>query len=171
MTIHVECSGTICHTIGEKHARRFSHCIRQDLYKHFQDTHVAPSKEYINRLLNITDEQFTAGNRDGVGATTSVLKKISSESRLVQQEHSDLITSLSILRKKLIENESKTQALNKKNTPPPPPPPFKDSYSASKLTHSQSSALMILVLDCTTKWLNTVQYFVMRLAQLYQCQA
>ena len=46
-----------------------------------------------------------------------VLKKISSESRLVQQEHSDLITSLSILRKKLIENESKTQALNKKNTP------------------------------------------------------
>ena len=117
VTIHVECSGTICHTIGEKHARRFSHCIRQDLYKHFQDTHVAPSKEYINRLLNITDEQFTAGNRDGVGATTSVLKKISSESRLVQQEHSDLITSLSILRKKLIENESKTQALNKKNTP------------------------------------------------------
>ena len=91
VTVHVECSGTICHTIGEKHAHRFSHCIKQDLYKHFQYTHVAPSKEYINRLLNITDEQFTAGNRDGVGATTSVLKKISSESRLVQQEHSDLI--------------------------------------------------------------------------------
>ena len=117
VTIHVECSGRICHTIGEKHARRFSHCIRKDLYKSFQDTHIAPSKEYLNRLLKLTDEQFAAGNRDAVGATTSVLKKISSEARLVQQEHTDLVTSLTILRKKLIDRQDKAQVLNKKITP------------------------------------------------------
>ena len=27
VTVHVECLGTICHTIGEKHARRFSHVL------------------------------------------------------------------------------------------------------------------------------------------------
>ena len=84
----------------KKHARCFSYCIRKDLSKHFQDAHVTPSKENLNRLLKVTDEQFAAGNRDGVGATTSVLKKISSEARLVQQEHTDLVTSLTILRKK-----------------------------------------------------------------------
>ena len=117
VTVHIESSGSVCHTIGEKHARQFSNCIRKDLYKHFQTTHVAPSKEYLNRLLQVTDEQFTAGNRDGVGATSSVLKKISSEARLVQQEDSDLITSLTILRKKLINDEVMAQASNKKNTP------------------------------------------------------
>ena len=35
-----------------------SQCIRTDLYKHFQDTHIAPSKEYINRLLKLTDESY-----------------------------------------------------------------------------------------------------------------
>ena len=47
------------------------------------------------------DEQCIAGNRDGLGTTPAVLKKISSEATLLQQDN-DLISSLTRLRKKLI---------------------------------------------------------------------
>ena len=61
------------------------------------------SIDYLNWLMN----SLLLENRDAVGATTSVLKKISSEARLVQQEHTDLVTSLTILRKKLIDRQDK----------------------------------------------------------------
>ena len=80
--------------------------IRSKLHQWFQNTQVAPSKEYLNQLMNLEPEQYASGNRDGVGSSKTVTRKISSEARLLQQDDRDLVTSLMILRRKIIDEET-----------------------------------------------------------------
>ena len=53
----------------------------------------------------LTSEQYGAGNRDGVGCSSAVIRKISSEARLVLQCDKDLIASLMILKTNIIKSE------------------------------------------------------------------
>ena len=59
----------------------------------------------------LNSQQFAAGNRDGVGCTVSVLQKISSEARLQLQEDKDLILSLLMLQRRIVETENVHTAL------------------------------------------------------------
>ena len=42
--------GFVHHATGEKQARKISSSVRSQLKQHFQNTHVAPSKEYHKQL-------------------------------------------------------------------------------------------------------------------------
>ena len=57
-------------------------------------THTAPSKEYHQRLIALSSEQYASGNRNGVGCSSTVIRKISSEARLAMQCDKDLIMSV-----------------------------------------------------------------------------
>ena len=54
--------------------------------------------------MSLDNEQFVSGNRDGVGCSTSVLQKISSQARLQLEEDKDLITSLLVLQKMFLNS-------------------------------------------------------------------
>lgn len=86
--------GDINHKVWEAHSRNLSLSVRQNIISRFQDTHIAPSKEYSRQLMSLDNEQFVSGNRDGVGCSTAVLQKISSQARLQLEEDKGLITSL-----------------------------------------------------------------------------
>ena len=77
----VQCSGNIKHSIKERRARRIDGSLRTELQKDFS-LGIKPLKAYCNRLKEKEDDAFIAGNRTGIGATRSVLQKISSEANL-----------------------------------------------------------------------------------------
>ncbi|KAL5502919.1 hypothetical protein EMCRGX_G009777 [Ephydatia muelleri] len=104
VAVNVDFHGNINHKVGETHSRNLSLSVRQNIISTFQDTHIAPSKEYCRRLMSLDNEQFVSGNRDGVGCSTSVLQKISSQARLQLEEDKDLITSLLVLQKMFLNS-------------------------------------------------------------------
>ena len=106
----VNFTGFVHHATGEKQARKISSSVRSQLKQHFQSTHVAPSKEYHKQLKMLVSEQYAAGNRDGVGCSSSVMRKISSEARLALQFDKDLIASLLLLRNCIIKSEDESIA-------------------------------------------------------------
>jgi hypothetical protein len=119
ITVHVHFNGTLQHRNDEIHARRISYSARQKICERFQETNVAPAKEYHTRLMQLGPEQYAFGNRDGVGCSLSVLQKVSSDARLQLQEDRDLIMSLLLLKKKLIALESANVAGNIKRKKSP----------------------------------------------------
>eukprot|EP00731_Ephydatia_muelleri_P021183 Em0013g910a len=106
----VNFTGFVHHATGEKQARKISSSVRSQLKQHFQSTHVAPSKEYHKQLKMLASEQYAAGNRDGVGCSSSVMRKISSEARLALRFDEDLIASLLLLRNCIIKSENESIA-------------------------------------------------------------
>ena len=104
VAVNVDFHGNINHKVGETHSRNLSLSVRQNIISTFQDTHIAPSKDYCRRLMSLDNEQFVSGNRDGVGCSTSVLQKISSQARLQLEEDKDLITSLLVLQKMFLNS-------------------------------------------------------------------
>ena len=90
--------------LGETHSRNLSLSVRQNIISTFQVTHIAPCKEYCRQLMSLDNEQFVSGNRDGVGCSTSVLQKISSQARLQLEKDKDLITSLLVLQKMFLNS-------------------------------------------------------------------
>eukprot|EP00731_Ephydatia_muelleri_P021721 Em0014g312a len=106
----VNFTGFVHHATGEKQARKISSSVRSQLKQHFQSTHVAPSKEYHKQLKMLASEQYAAGNRDGVGCSSSVMRTISSEARLALQFNKDLIASLLLLKNCIIKSENESIA-------------------------------------------------------------
>ena len=106
----VNFTGFVHHATGEKQARKISSSVRSQLKQHFQSTHVAPSKEYHKQLKMLASEQYAAGNRDGVGCSSSVMRKISSEARIALQFDKDLIASLLLLKNCIIKSENESIA-------------------------------------------------------------
>ena len=97
--VYVSFSGKVNHISGETHARHISRAQREETVSLFQEKIMAPSKLYHKKLMQLSSEQYVAGNRDGVGCSTSVLKKISSEARLQMEADRDLIVSLMTLQR------------------------------------------------------------------------
>ena len=124
VTMCVVFSENIHHQVGETHARRISSTIRSKLHQWFQNTHIAPSKEYLNRLMNLEPEQYASGNRDDVGCSKAVIRKISSEARLLLQHDRDLVKSLTILRCNIIEEETMSSATSGLHHPDSPIPGY-----------------------------------------------
>ena len=87
------------HVTGETKARNISLSVRNDIQQHFQMTQ---SKEYHQRLIALSSEQYASGNRNGVGCSSTVIRKISSEARLAMQCDKDLIMPLFILQTELL---------------------------------------------------------------------
>ena len=104
--VAIQFSGEIQHIVGETHARRLSHSIRRELQEKFQKSQHAPSKEYLHRLMSLHPDQYWGGNRDGVGCTRSVVRKVSSEARLLQEPDRDLLTSLLLIQKTMLASET-----------------------------------------------------------------
>ena len=53
VAVNVVFHGNINHKVGETHSRNLSLSIRQNIISTFQDTHIAPSKEYCRRLMSL----------------------------------------------------------------------------------------------------------------------
>ena len=119
VTINVMFDGSICHISSERHARKISLSARKETQKHFLRTHVSPSKEYIERIIimQLKPGQYAAGNRDNVGCSPAVLRKISSEARLALQDDKNLISSLLILKKDIERDEPKLYEGENNHTP------------------------------------------------------
>ena len=66
-----------------------------------------PSKEHIERILQLKPGQYAVGNRDNVDCSPAVLRKISSEARLAFQDDKNLIFSLLILKQGIEIDEPK----------------------------------------------------------------
>ena len=64
--VEVKFTGSTQHVTGETKARNISLSVRNDMQQHFQMTHTAPSKEYHQRLIALSSEQYASGNRNGV---------------------------------------------------------------------------------------------------------
>ena len=110
--VEVMFTGSTQHITGETKARHISLSVRNDIQQHFQMTHTAPSKEYHQRLIALSSEQYASGNRNGVGCSSSVIRKISSEARLAMQCDKDLIMSLLILQTEfLMESVSSNKSV------------------------------------------------------------
>ena len=131
VTVRVVFSGNVDHQVGETHARHFSSTNRSKLHQWFQNTQVAPSKQYLSRLMNLETEQYAAGNRDGVGCSKAVIRKISSETRLLQQDDRDFITSLMILQRKLINEDTVSSSKFGLHRPDSPIPGYIQYIQAS----------------------------------------
>ena len=58
VAVNVDFHGNINHKVGETHSRNLSLSVRQNIISTFQDTHIAPSKEYCRRLMSLNNEQF-----------------------------------------------------------------------------------------------------------------
>ena len=58
VAVNVDFHGDINHKVGETHSRNLSLSVRQNMLSTFQDTHIAPSKEYCRRLMSLDNEQF-----------------------------------------------------------------------------------------------------------------
>ena len=56
------------------------------------------------QILKLPKEQFLSGNKDGIGATSSVLQKISSESRKALQFDENIIMSTMHLREHILKD-------------------------------------------------------------------
>ena len=100
---------TVCHRVGERHARAIKGNRRKALVRDLKNQ--KPSSIRHQRLLQLTPAAYHSGKRDGVGVSPSVLQKISSESLHSEEEHSELCTSLMILREKQIEEEKNNKLL------------------------------------------------------------
>ena len=101
--VAIQFSGKIQHIVGETHARPLSHSIRRELQEKFQKSQHPPSKEYLHRLMSLHPDQYWGGNRDGVGCTRSVVRKVS---RLLQEPDRDLLTSLLLIQKTMLASET-----------------------------------------------------------------
>ena len=101
VAVNVDFHGDINHKVGETHSRNLYLSVKQIVISRFQDTHIAPTKEYCRRLMSLDNEQFVSGNCDG---STSVLQKISSQARLQLEEDKDLTTSLLVLQKMFLNS-------------------------------------------------------------------
>ena len=103
---HIACSvefhGEIRHRKGEKRARRIKGPLRKSLKADL--LHCSPSTLYNKSMNDFSLDKLLSGNRDGIGGTTSVLQKISSEGRKEERRAEDLMQSLATLRAEFHEN-------------------------------------------------------------------
>ena len=149
---------TIAHKAGEKKARHIRGKLRQQLKQKLLSSR--PSCVHHQSLLALSPQAIKSGNRDGVGITTSVMKKISSEGHKQQQMDSDLITSLMLL--KIHNVDEQTDSLPKE---------LIRGYTSNAFMqlHLESSVLQRLVYEFITSWLKKVCFMQMQQAQLHLC--
>jgi hypothetical protein len=94
LTVHVNYTGNLKHSVNEVRARYFRGKSRQELREVLKTS--TPTREYKNRVKTLCISE-TQGNVDYVGRTKSVYKRISAEAK-------DSIQNLSFLRKEYIKN-------------------------------------------------------------------
>ena len=96
LCLHVHYKGEIRHRRGERRARY----IRGEQRKYLQNElqHSSPSTLYNRRLRDLPPSRLISGSHDGIGRTSSVFQKISSEAKRKDQCHDDVLQSLLILK-------------------------------------------------------------------------
>ena len=99
LSLDIEFEGNIGHAQGERKARRITRTQRSELKKIL--AHEKPSTVYSTAMASLDDTMLSCGNRDGVGCSSSLYKKISSEAQRDQKDDPDLRSSLSILKRRL----------------------------------------------------------------------
>ena len=110
LCIYLDFSTTkICHAKGERRARHIKGNCKQVLIEELK--HHKPSTIRHQRLLQLSNEAFVSGKRDGVGVSSSVLHKISSESIHSEDLDPNVCTALMMLREKQIAEDTNGNAL------------------------------------------------------------
>ena len=71
--LEVMSTGSTQHVTGETKTRNISLSVRNGIQQHFQMTRTAPSKEYHQRLMTLSSEQYASGNRNGVECSSAVI--------------------------------------------------------------------------------------------------
>ena len=90
-------NGQPTHDMHERRARKIKGAYRKELQEYFAKSRIAPAKLFHSKLLELDNKAFLGGKWDKIGRTQSVLQKISSESRHIEEEHHDYITSLRVM--------------------------------------------------------------------------
>ncbi|CAF1412635.1 unnamed protein product [Adineta ricciae] len=92
-TIAVTYSGHIDHIIGEIHARPYRGSRRENLQK-LTSLGATPNALHLAQLKLLSDNNKKSGNRNSVGSSASVIRKISSEANVKLRQANDLHNSL-----------------------------------------------------------------------------
>ena len=100
---------TICHGKGERRARHIKGNCKQALIDELK--YKKPSTVRQQRLLQLSNEAFVSGKRDGVGVSPSVLHKISSESLHSEDLDPNVCIALMMLREKQISEDTNGMVL------------------------------------------------------------
>ena len=91
--------GKISHNTYERRSRHIKNKERCEFRKKLQ--HESPSTLHSKQYLMLSQQQLASGNRDGVGNTTSVFQRISSENLKSEQNDGNLIKSLLLLQEEI----------------------------------------------------------------------
>lgn len=91
--LQIDYSGTIIHKKGETHARPIRSSRREELQK-FTILGATPGAVHLQQLKSMSSANKEAGNRNSVGSSPAVIRKISSEANLKLRRDHDLDKSL-----------------------------------------------------------------------------
>ena len=91
--LKIDYSGNIAHSIGEIHARPIRGSRREELQQ-FTALGTTPGALHLQQLKSMSADNKKAGNRNGVGLTSSVIRKISSEGNTKLRRDDDIDKSL-----------------------------------------------------------------------------
>ena len=95
-------SGNVKHDRTEMNSRNVAGKVRRDLRKQFSLGSL-PMKIYVDKLGELDESVYNAGNRDASSCNLHVLQKISSESRTCTREDRDELESLMKLKYRFIK--------------------------------------------------------------------
>ena len=93
------------HIKGQKKSRQITGSKRLSLARALK--YNSPSSMYHASFNKLSVSELCSGNRDKIGSSPEVYRKISSEAKQSELPSIDLVSSLSILRKKLTPNHQK----------------------------------------------------------------
>ena len=91
--VQVEYSGNVRHQLFERHSRPIRKGERCLVKRDFA-CGLKPYKFYLDALINKSGSAIMASNFDGLGASNSVLRKISRESHQCDRLHKDMFECL-----------------------------------------------------------------------------
>ena len=100
--LKINYSGNIAHPIGEIHARPIRSSRREELQQ-FTTLGATPGALHLQQLKSMSADNKKAGNRNGVGLTSSVIRKISSEGNTKLRRDDDIDKSLRELKNEQVK--------------------------------------------------------------------
>lgn len=98
--LKIDYNGTIVHEKDAVHARPIRDERRQQIQE-YTNLGVTPRSLYLQKLSHMSSEEKAAGNRNSVGSSPAVIRKISSEGNVKLRRDDDLQTSLQNLKSEL----------------------------------------------------------------------
>ena len=100
--LRIDYTGNIIHLKNELHGRPVRSVRREELQE-FTNFGVTPGSLYLRQLSKMSSEEKEAGNRNNVGSSPSVFRKISSEGNVKLRRDNNLEKSLQNLKNELAQ--------------------------------------------------------------------